>query len=155
MALPYLDGERAPVWDPGARGAFVGLTTSTTAAELYRATLDAVALSAADLADRLHTPGSEARPWLVAGGGVRNEAWVRATVDAIGEPMLVADLPGASGAARLTLSALDVVPPDLPIRRVEPDAEHHARFARLLGSYRGLHEALASTVHELTRARAG
>ena len=149
LALPYLDGERAPVWDPGARGAFVGLTTSTTAAELYRATIDAVALSAADLADRLHTPGAEVRPWLVAGGGVRDETWLQATADAIGEPMMVVDLGEASGAARAALRALELTLPGLQSRRVEPDAERQARFAGLLEPYRGLHGALASTVHAL------
>jgi sugar (pentulose or hexulose) kinase len=155
LALPYLDGERAPVWDPGARGAFVGLTTSTTAAELYRATIDAVALSAADLADRLHMPGAEVRPWLVAGGGVRDGTWLRATADAIGEPMLVVELDEASGAARAALRALEVALPDLQTRRIEPDAERHALFAGLLEPYRGLHGALASTVHALATGRAG
>ena len=154
LALPYLDGERAPVWDPGARGAFVGLTTSTTAAELYRATIDAVALSAADLADRLHISEAEVRPWLVAGGGVRDGTWLRATADAIGEPMLAVDLDEAGGAARAALRALEVALPELPTRRVEPDAERHARFAGLLEAYRELYGALAPTVHALAMEHA-
>lgn len=150
LALPYLDGERAPVWDPGARGAFVGLTTSTTSAEMYRATIDAVALSAADLAGRLAAPRLDAGQWRVGGGGVHDEAWLRATVDAVGEPMLVADLADASGAARSAFRALGVDTPDLATRLVEPDAERHAAYARLLPAYRGMHGALEPTVRALT-----
>jgi xylulokinase len=148
LALPYLDGERAPEWDPAARGAFVGLTTATTAAELYRATIDAVALSAADLADRTRSMGT-GHPWLVAGGGVHDATWLRATVDAVGEPMLVADLADAVGAARSAFHALGVPLPALPTRRAEPDAGLHSHFSRLLAPYRALHGALASTVRAL------
>lgn len=152
LALPYLDGERAPVWDPGARGAFVGLTTSTTATELYRAVIDALALSALDLADRLQT-GAEVRPWMVAGGGVRDGTWLQATADAIGEPMLAVDLQDAGGAARAALRALDVSLPDLPTRRVDPDADRHDRFAELLEPYRELYGALAPSVRAMPTER--
>src|SRR5437660_10435583 len=36
VALPYLSGERTPVWDPHARGPVVGLTAETSAAPLGR-----------------------------------------------------------------------------------------------------------------------
>ncbi|HEY6565964.1 MAG TPA: FGGY-family carbohydrate kinase, partial [Actinomycetota bacterium] len=149
LALPYLDGERAPVWDPGARGAFVGLTTATTSAQMYRATIDAVALSAADLADRLDPPLPDARPWRVGGGGVHDAAWLHATVDAVGEPMLVADLTDANGAARSAFRALGAPVPELATRRVEPDPARHALYARLLPAYRGMYGALESTVRAL------
>ena len=149
LALPSLDGERAPVWDPDARGALIGLRTSSTAAELYRSMIDAVALSAADLADRLAALEGERRPWLVAGGGVHDAAWMQATVDAVGEPMLVADLAGAGGAARSAFQALGEPSPDLATRRIEPDVGRHETYVRLLEPYRGLHGALASTLRAL------
>ena len=83
LVLPYLDGERAPVWDPAASGAMIGLTTSTTLAQIYRGVLDGVVLSTLDLADRLE-PVRGGAPWTVAGGGVRDAAWVQATADALG-----------------------------------------------------------------------
>ena len=42
---PYLQGERTPVWDAGARGAFVGLTLAHGRGHLYRAVLEGVAVS--------------------------------------------------------------------------------------------------------------
>ena len=41
--LPHLAGERAPYWNPEARGVFVGLTTATAAGDLALATLEGVA----------------------------------------------------------------------------------------------------------------
>src|SRR4029079_16343268 len=41
--LPYLAGERSPLWDPDARGAFVGLTLAHGRAHLTRAILEAAA----------------------------------------------------------------------------------------------------------------
>src|SRR5258705_407272 len=43
--LPYLQGERTPVWDPGACGAFVGLSLVHGRGHLYRAVLEGVAVS--------------------------------------------------------------------------------------------------------------
>jgi xylulokinase len=44
LYLPYLVGERSPFRDPGARGAFVGLSRSTGRADMYRAVLEGVPL---------------------------------------------------------------------------------------------------------------
>ncbi len=40
--LPYLMGERSPVWDDKASGAFVGLNLFHTRAHLYRSVLEGV-----------------------------------------------------------------------------------------------------------------
>lgn len=45
LFLPYLQGERAPLWDPQARGAFLGLSSQHTAADLVFAVLEGVAFS--------------------------------------------------------------------------------------------------------------
>ena len=43
--LPYLAGERSPLWDPSARGAFAGLTLRHGRAHLTRAILEAAAFA--------------------------------------------------------------------------------------------------------------
>jgi xylulokinase len=51
--LPYLSGERAPLWDPNLRGAFVGLSFEHGRAEMARAAAESIAYGlklAADLA---------------------------------------------------------------------------------------------------------
>jgi xylulokinase len=148
LALPYLDGERAPVWDPQARGALVGLTTSSTVADIYRAMLDGVVLSTVDLAERLAPVRGQA-PWVVAGGGVRDDAWLRATVDALGEPVTAIDLPDAGAAARAAFTAIGAPLPAASGRSVEPDPEAQARWAELAAIHRDLYPALAESMHRL------
>ncbi len=150
LALPYLAGERTPVWDPQARGLLLGLTLSTTREQAYRAIVDAVALSALDHGKRLEQAGLAPERWLAGGGGTRHEAWLRATCDALGAPLAVAAHAGeAIGPAVLALRAIGAEPWLEPVRAVEPDPARHERFERLYALYRDLHPALADAMHRL------
>jgi xylulokinase len=148
LAVPYLDGERAPIWDPAARGVLLGLTTGTTVAAIYRGMLDGVVLATLDLVERLG-PVRGAASWTVAGGGIRDAAWLQATVDALGEPVTAVDLPEGAAAARAGFAAIDErVPP--PHRRViEPDPNDRERWVELAAIYRGMYEPLAERMHRL------
>ena len=136
------------MWDPAARGAMIGLTTSTTLAQIYRGVLDGVVLSTLDLADRLETVRGGA-PWTVAGGGVRDAAWVQATADALGEPVTAVDLPDGAAAARAGFAAIGERLPPPAGRTVEPDANARGRWRELAAVYRGMYEALADRMHRL------
>jgi len=150
VALPYLAGERTPVWDPSARGLLLGLTLSTTHEQAYRAIVDSVALSALDHAKRLEAAGLAPEFWLAGGGGTRHEAWLRATCDALGAPLAVAAHAGeAIGPAVLALRAIGAEPKLESVREVNPDPSRHERFERLYGVYRDLHPALAAAMREL------
>jgi xylulokinase len=148
LGLPSLDGERAPVWDPAARGALIGLTTGTTLAGIYRGMLDGVVLSTADLVERLGAAGGDV-PWVATGGGVRDAAWLQATADALGRSLAVVDLPDAGGPARLALQAIGHAAPPAVRRIVHPDARATARWRELADVYRGLHDDLADRMHRL------
>lgn len=64
--LPYLAGERAPVYDTAARGVFFGLDGETTPAEMGYAMLEGVVFSLAHIAESISLPRGGA---LVTGGG--------------------------------------------------------------------------------------
>ena len=64
--LPYLSGERAPVFDEKARGVYFGIQTDTTNAMLSYATLEGVAFSLYHIAQCMNMP-SPSR--LICGGG--------------------------------------------------------------------------------------
>lgn len=154
LAAPYLAGERTPIHDPDARGVIVGLSLSATRAELYRAFVDAVALSARDHLERLLAAGLAPEVWRAGGGGVHDRAWAQATADALGAPLAVQPHAGAGAApAQLALRAIGVEPELAPEHVVEPDPARHARFEHLYGAYRMLYPALAPTMHRLARRR--
>ena len=69
--LPYLNGERAPVFDEKARGVYFGIQTDTTNAMLSYATLEGVAFSLYHIAQCMNMP-SPTR--LICGGGAAQNA---------------------------------------------------------------------------------
>lgn len=66
--LPYLAGERSPIWDPTARGAFVGLTLRHGRAHLVRAVLEAADLAIRHVAAPILAAGVPVTELRVTGG---------------------------------------------------------------------------------------
>jgi xylulokinase len=89
LFLPYLAGERAPVWQPDVRGAFIGLDRSVEGDGLLWATLEGVAHSVRDiLATATRATGASAREVRISGGGARSDAWCQLRADVLGVPVL-------------------------------------------------------------------
>src|SRR5690242_11932486 len=101
LMLPYFGGERAPIWDNDARGAVIGASLQTSAAELHRATIDAVALSAFDLSERLLRLTGRCEAGRVGGGGTRNAALTIAISNATGLVLEIAAHAGEAAASAL------------------------------------------------------
>ncbi len=75
--LPYLTGERTPINDPNAKGAFIGLTIQHDEADLFRAVLEGVAFAFRDSFEILKNLGVNIDRMRVTGGGAANETWVQ------------------------------------------------------------------------------
>lgn len=151
LALPYLYGERTPHNDPLARAAIIGMTYSTTRADLIQAILEGVAFSLADGLDVLSA--GPARPKRVAliGGGARSAFWARLIASILDLSLVryeASDRGPAYGAARLARLAVTneeaervVVPP--PIRDViTPDAGLREAYRPRIEAFRTLYKAL-------------
>jgi glycerol kinase len=73
--VPAFAGLGAPYWDPGARGAIVGVTRGTTAAHLARAALESIAFQTADLIGAMEADsGRRIRELRVDGGACVNDS---------------------------------------------------------------------------------
>ena len=146
LFLPQLEGERAPLWDPTLRGAFVGLTRRTGRADLARAVLEGVALSARHALRTLEASSGVAVAAITCGGGgFRSETWTRIRADVLGVPLstIAAGEPGVLGAAMLagvgagTFGSLAEAGAALirVERAVEPDMARHATYDALFDVY--------------------
>jgi glycerol kinase len=83
--VPAFAGLGAPHWDPGARGAIVGVTRGTTAAHLARASLESIAFQTADLIGAMEADsGRRIRELRVDGGASVNDALMQFQSDLIG-----------------------------------------------------------------------
>lgn len=88
LFLPHLDGERAPLWDAGARGSFTGLSSAAGPAEMARAVFEGVAYSARLVFDRLEqAAGSGADVIHHAGGGSASSLWCQIRADVLGKTL--------------------------------------------------------------------
>jgi sugar (pentulose or hexulose) kinase len=153
LALPYLAGKRTPMWDPFARGAFIGLTRDSGPADAYRALVDSLALTALDHAERLEAQLGPCRVWRATGGGTRHALWPQATADALGAPIEIApDAGEAAGPALLALRAIGADPERPPAATLRPDPRRGERYRELLPAFRELAQAVAPALRALRGA---
>ena len=85
--LPYLQGERTPHADPGARGAFTGLSLRHDRGALVRATLEGVAYGLRDSLDLLRALGVVPVVARASGGGARSRLWLEIVASVLGVPL--------------------------------------------------------------------
>jgi len=144
--LPHWAGERAPGWRGDRVGVIAGLRLDTTALEITRAALEAVALRLALVYDLLAPCAAPAHTIVASGGALaRSRVWTQITADALGQPIRWSPTSEATsrGAALLALAALGVLP-DLATARQElgetfvPDRARHARYRDALERQRRL-----------------
>ena len=89
LFLPHLLGERAPYWNPAARGAFVGLAMPHGRAEVARATLEGVALHLRLILNALREQGARVPAMRLIGGGAKSTLWRQILADVLGLPIVL------------------------------------------------------------------
>ncbi|MGH2530777.1 MAG: gluconokinase [Thermomicrobiales bacterium] len=112
--LPFLSGERSPIWSDAATGVVAGLTLHTGPADLPRAGMEAVAYRLAHLYDSLK-PLVAADHEIAANGGaiLGSRSWMRIVADTLERPIrpLPADEEAsARGVAILALESAGIIP---------------------------------------------
>jgi len=160
LFLPYLYGERAPVWDADAAGAFVGLRTGHGPLELGRAVLEGIAFNLRQILD-----GLPAHPELTAirttGGTASSAAWNQVKADILRRPLLTtaesdSSSLGAAITAALGVGAFDDITAAVhamvhEARVFEPDPASADHYDELYLDFRRLYPALTETTHRLRR----
>lgn len=80
--LPYLEGERAPLWDGTATGVFFGLTGAHGRAHMCRAVMEGVAFSARHLAEHVDAAsGYRADSLRISGGSTKSDICCQVRAD--------------------------------------------------------------------------
>lgn len=86
--VPAFSGLGAPHWDPDARGAILGLTRGTSAAQIARAALEGIAHQAADLLAAMRKDAARPIPMLrVDGGAAACDVLMQIQADLAGVPI--------------------------------------------------------------------
>ncbi|MCK0166787.1 FGGY-family carbohydrate kinase [Jannaschia sp. S6380] len=155
LCLPYLSGERTPIQDPKAKGAFFGLDLRHDRGAMFRAVCEGVAMGTVHIVEAFRAGGADPARVLAVGGGVQNDVWLQATSDLAGVAQSVCrSSVGASlGDAFLAGCAVGLCAPgDIanwnPVDRVvEPVARNV--YARQYPLWRALYETTKDIAHDL------
>ena len=160
--LPYLLGERAPIWDENARGAFIGLDSRHGPAHLARAVLEGVNFALYDVYQSLGEYTSAADEIRVSGGYTRSSEWLQIQADMFNKKLVVLKSHECSalGAAILGFYALGFFP-DLKSasnlievkQTIEPDPQQHALYEYIMPLYGRAYHQLRPIFEELKEQR--
>ena len=159
--LPYLMGERSPLLDADARGAFIGLSGIHARRDLLRAVMEGVTYSMRQNLDVLRGMGIAPAEMLACGGGARSSFWRQMMADVFALPVqTVKNTEGpALGAAILGGVAAGLYA-DIPsacaalIQENEPqlpDVQRHVDYEKYYDLYVSLYPALKDAYHTLAR----
>ena len=144
--LPYLAGERAPVWSGSVRGAFHRIDRAQAPDDFLWSTMEGVAHAVADIVRLAETgAGTCATEVRACGGGAQSDAWCALKADVLGIPVIRsrAAETGLAGAAMAAAVGLGwyadlrraAMRMSKPGRRFMPHARVVEAYARRAATY--------------------
>lgn len=159
LFLPYLYGERSPIWDSNARGVFFGLSLATQKADLVRAILEGAAFGLRHNVEAATAGGFPLAKLACVGGGSRSALWNQIKADVLNRPLhLPAAATGAPlGDAIVTAAAVGFYPSvEAAVAGMvtegavyQPQPAIAGRYDALYQVYRGLYPALQDSFRRL------
>lgn len=143
--LPYLQGERAPIWKADARAVYFGLTMRHGPAHLLRAAMEAVCFAVWGTGRILQERDGVNRI-LASGGAAVNAGWMQMLADYTGLPVFASDHTEASALGAVLLAdpqAIQLSGP-APGRQFRPDPERHRIYQQHFHKATRLYTILAA-----------
>ena len=151
----------SPAPDPRHRGAFLGISLSTSRADLARAMLEGISMQMRWLADEVEAAlGLPFDKMRFVGGAALSDVWATVLADVVGRPIEQLDNPRHANARGAGLMAfvstgqlsIDDLSELVPVHaRYEPDPSNRSLWDDRLGVFKELHTALAEPVSRLHR----
>ena len=156
--LPYMAGERSPIWDEKAKGVFYGLDYSKTKAHMVRAAMEGAVYALRHNIEVAAGAGAAVGTMRAMGGAANSYFWTQMKADITGKPIEVptSDVATTLGAALLAGVGLglygsfeDAIAQTVKVKRKhEPSGLHKEGYDRGYGTYLELYTALKSLMHK-------
>lgn len=163
VVLPFLMGERTPIWDVDARGAVIGLSLNHTRGHVVRAMMEAVAYALYDSFRILMDSGKSINPPIVLNeGGAKSVLWRRIITDVFNVPtVLVKRRTGAPYGDAVLAGVATGIFPDFSVTRqwvehiepMEPEGAMHALYMEYFDLYKDMYEHLKGDFKTLAGLR--
>ena len=152
LFLPYMMGERSPIWNTNARGVFFGLSLTTTPESMVRAVLEGTAFALMhniEIARSIGLPVDEIRS---VGGGTKNRLWNQIKADVLGIPVAILKESVGAPIGSTFIAGLGLgLYPDIRSAvtsavsisdRYLPNTQNHTYYIDRYQRFRGLYENL-------------
>jgi gluconokinase len=145
LFIPYILGERAPIWNSKARGIFFGLNINHTKAHLVRACMEGVIYSVYSIAKILLEKRriTEIR---ASGGFAQSSLWLQMLADVCNIKVLVSDAveSAALGAVMLGLEAMNLEPfaQKKNLSFYEPNLLNHEVYIKCFNKFERIYHSL-------------
>ena len=153
--LPYMSGERSPIWDPDAKGVFYGLSFDKTRGHMIRALLEGVAFSLQHNLLTAQETGAKIDVLNAMGGSANSILWTQIKADVTGRTIKVpaSDTATTLGAAILAgigcglySDYKQAVESTVSVTRIQkPDPKVHEIYKKSMELYLELYEDLKET----------
>lgn len=161
--LPYLMGERAPIWDSRISGAFFGITVRHTQDHFTRSVIEGISYALYQVAGSLQQASGKINMINASGGFVRSREWLQLLSDIFDTTICRNNAEDASsiGAALIAIRAsrnLDAYPVFRDREQAErftPDASNHARYVKSFEIFKRLFQKTRDEmeiIHKLNTA---
>ena len=152
LVLPHFAGAATPYMDTGSKGAILGLTTASTAADIYRACMEGVVYEMRLNYDALSGSGIRFEKLNATGGGARSECWMQMKADVLDLPITALKTvdAGTVGSAMLTGIAVGLFK-DLndaagkmvqEMKTYYPRKDMHDKYIKIYDRYKGVYSAV-------------
>lgn len=156
LFLPYLHGERAPVWDEKSSGVFLGIHARHTLPHFARAVAEGVCFALKHILFSLEEICGGVEQVAVSGGVVHSKAMMQLLADVTGKAVVVQQTDDASavGAALLAQKALGLIQDYRQLSKTSeetfrPQPATVALYQKIFTIYKTLYPALKDQMHLL------
>jgi xylulokinase len=101
--LPYLTGQRAPLWNTNTRGIFFGINPDTSSKQMIRSVMESIAFGIRWVFEMIQQKGFSISDIRMTGGCANSPPWLNIFAEILGRPVLV---PGEQDASTLGTAIL-------------------------------------------------
>jgi gluconokinase len=155
--LPYIMGERAPVWDSVAKGVFFGIHAGHTQAHFMRAVIEGINYALFQVAESVQETIGPIQHIYASGGFINSPLWLQWLTDLFGKEITVINKEDASsiGAAILGFQATGILKQDESHgffhtqQQYHPDLSAHALYQQYYPVYATLYDNLKDALYAL------
>ncbi|TKK66966.1 gluconate kinase [Ilyomonas limi] len=162
LFLPYILGERAPMWDADVKGVFFGLSSQHTQQHLARAVIEGICFAMRNVVAAIEDTSGNISNLYASGGFIQSPFWLQLLTDILGKRISINNSADASaaGAAIIGLYALGFIKnlndsaQFFKTEKVyEPQEKGRRQYDALFTIFQSLYPKLKDEFHALSKLK--